>query len=86
MGLTIKSAEDLQAEAKAEQLAHVREEARRYLAETDWMVVRATETGKPALRANKRETSAWLKFTLEGAGARTHGYAFAYSDLSGYRT
>ena len=47
MGLTIKSAQDLQAEAKAEQLAHVREEARRYLSETDWMVVRATETGKP---------------------------------------
>jgi len=29
-----------------------------------------------ALRANKRETIEWLKFTLEGAGERTHGYAF----------
>ena len=28
------------------------------------------------LRANKRETIDWLKFTLEGAGERTHGYAF----------
>ena len=28
------------------------------------------------LHANKRETIEWLKFTLEGAGARTHGYAF----------
>ena len=29
-----------------------------------------------ALRANKLETIDWLKFTLEGAGERTHGYAF----------
>jgi hypothetical protein len=29
-----------------------------------------------ALRANKRETFDWLKFTLEGEGERTHGYAF----------
>jgi hypothetical protein len=29
-----------------------------------------------ALRANKRETFDWLKFTLEGVGERTHGYAF----------
>ena len=28
------------------------------------------------LRANKRETTEWLKFTLEGVGERTHGYAF----------
>ena len=28
------------------------------------------------LRANKRETFDWLKFTLEGVGERTHGYAF----------
>ena len=28
------------------------------------------------LRANKRETFDWLKFTLEGEGDRTHGNAF----------
>jgi len=31
---------------------------------------------RTTLRANKRETIEWLKFTLEGAGERTHGYAF----------
>ena len=29
----------------------------------------------PSLRANKSETIEWLKFTLEGVGERTHGYA-----------
>jgi hypothetical protein len=29
-----------------------------------------------SLRANKGETIEWLKFTLEGEGERTHGYAF----------
>ncbi len=38
-----------------------------------------------ALRANKRETFGWLKFTLEGAGARTHGYAFTDTDFDGCR-
>jgi hypothetical protein len=33
-------------------------------------------TGDGALRANKSETIEWLKFTLEGVGERTHGYAF----------
>ena len=28
------------------------------------------------LRANESETIEWLKFTLEGVGERTHGYAF----------
>ena len=28
------------------------------------------------LRANTSETIEWLKFTLEGVGVRTHGYAF----------
>jgi len=31
--------------------------------------------GGEALRANKSETIEWLKFTLEGVGERTHGYA-----------
>jgi len=38
-----------------------------------------------ALRANKCETFEWLKFTLEGAGARTHGYAFTDTDFAGFR-
>ena len=29
----------------------------------------------PSLRANTSETIEWLKFTLEGVGERTHGYA-----------
>jgi len=32
--------------------------------------------GYPTLRANTSETIEWLKFTLEGVGERTHGYAF----------
>jgi hypothetical protein len=35
------------------------------------------------LRANKRETTDWLKFTLEGAGERTHGYAFTDTTFAG---
>jgi dGTP triphosphohydrolase len=35
----------------------------------------ANKTQVP-LRANKSETIEWLKFTLEGVGERTHGYAF----------
>jgi len=30
---------------------------------------------RTTLRANKSETIEWLKFTLEGVGERTHGYA-----------
>ena len=37
-----------------------------------------------ALRANKRETFDWLKFTLEGAGERTHGYAFTDTAFARY--
>jgi hypothetical protein len=38
---------------------------------------------KMTLRANKRETTDWLKFTLEGAGERTHGYAFTDTTFAG---
>ena len=37
------------------------------------------------LRANKRETITRLKFTLEGAGERTHGYAFTDPPFAGCR-
>jgi hypothetical protein len=37
--------------------------------------VRDAEKPGP-LRANTSETIEWLKFTLEGVGERTHGYAF----------
>jgi len=47
MNLIIKTAADLTAEADAAERARISAEARRYLAETDWMVIRATETGKP---------------------------------------
>jgi hypothetical protein len=36
-----------------------------------------------ALRANKSETYWLLKFTLEGAGERTHGYALTGPACSG---
>jgi len=38
--------------------------------------LKASEKNRAALRANKSETIEWLKFTLEGVGERTHGYAF----------
>jgi hypothetical protein len=38
-------------------------------------VLHNRESSTP-LRANKSETIEWLKFTLEGVGERTHGYAF----------
>jgi len=43
------------------------------------------ETRQVALRANKRETFDWLKFTLEGEGERTHGYAFTDTAFARYR-
>ena len=36
------------------------------------------------LRANKRETIDWLKFTLEVEGERTHGYAFTDTAFARY--
>jgi len=36
------------------------------------------------LRANKRETFDWLKFTLEGEGERTHGNAFTDTAFARY--
>jgi hypothetical protein len=44
--------------------------------------LKATMQRQP-LRANKRETINWLKFTLEGGGERTHGYAFTDSAFAG---
>ena len=48
----------------------------------DWCVERYRPYGGP-LRANKRETIDWLKFTLEGVGERTHGYAFTDTPFAG---
>ena len=47
MSLIVKTAEDLAADAEAAQRARDAIAARRFLADTDWMVIRATETGKP---------------------------------------
>ncbi len=47
MPLIVKTAEDLAADAEAAQRARDAIAARRFLADTDWMVIRATETGKP---------------------------------------
>jgi hypothetical protein len=60
--LTIKTAADLAAEARQAQLDAAAASARAYLADTDWLVVRAAETGKPVpadvaqVRATARET------------------------------
>jgi DNA-binding transcriptional LysR family regulator len=40
------------------------------------------EAQRLPLRANKRETIDWLKFTLEGVGERTHGYAFTITTFA----
>ena len=47
MSLTIRTAEDIAADRAAAARARAAAEAHRYLAETDWMVIRAAETGKP---------------------------------------
>jgi transposase len=43
--------------------------------ERERVVASARRQDRP-LRANTSETIEWLKFTLEGVGERTHGYAF----------
>jgi 2,4-dienoyl-CoA reductase-like NADH-dependent reductase (Old Yellow Enzyme family) len=47
MKLMIKTSADLAAEAAAAEQARAVAEARAYLADTDWMVIRAAESGKP---------------------------------------
>ena len=47
MRLTIKTASQLAADAEAAEQVRAANAARRFLAETDWMVIRAAETGKP---------------------------------------
>ena len=47
MSLTVKTPEQLAAEREAAERAAAAEAARRYLVETDWMVIRAAETGRP---------------------------------------
>jgi 2,4-dienoyl-CoA reductase-like NADH-dependent reductase (Old Yellow Enzyme family) len=60
--MMIKTADDLAAEAAARDRARAVAEARAYLADTDWMVIRAAETGTPvpddvtAARAAARAT------------------------------
>jgi hypothetical protein len=62
MKLTIKTAADLAAEVRQAELDAAAASARDYLADTDWLVVRAAETGKPVpedvakSRAKARET------------------------------
>jgi hypothetical protein len=47
MTLTIKTAAEVSAEAAAAAAAQASAVARQYLADTDWMVIRAAETGVP---------------------------------------
>jgi hypothetical protein len=65
MRLTIKTAADLAAEAETAARARAMAEARAYLAETDWMVIRAAETGKPVPEA-VTEARAAARKTLNG--------------------
>ena len=63
MSLTVKTPEDLAAAQEAAERASAAEAARRYLAETDWMAIRAAETGRPMpedvakARAEARKTA-----------------------------
>lgn len=45
MKMTIKTADDLAAEAAAREVEAEKTKARAYLADTDWMVTRRVETG-----------------------------------------
>jgi hypothetical protein len=65
MKLTIKTAEQIEAERAAAARAQVEAEARAYLAETDWMVIRAAETGKP-VPEDVAEARAAARKTLNG--------------------
>ena len=47
MSLIIRTREQIDAAREATERARAATEARRYLAETDWMVIRAAETGTP---------------------------------------
>lgn len=47
MKLIVRTAEDLLADVAATARRRAADEARRYLAETDWMVIRAAETDVP---------------------------------------
>lgn len=47
MSLIIRTAEQIAVDAAAAERARAAAAARRYLAETDWMVIRAAETGTP---------------------------------------
>jgi hypothetical protein len=47
MKLTIKTASDLALEAQAAERERITQQARAYLDSTDWMVIRAAETGVP---------------------------------------
>jgi hypothetical protein len=52
------------------------DQIRGLLAEHGFVIARDISRLRQALRANTSETIEWLKFTLEGVGERTHGYAF----------
>jgi hypothetical protein len=47
MKLTIRTREEIDAEADAAKAQRAADEARAYLASTDWLVTRFAETGKP---------------------------------------
>ena len=47
MKLTIKTAADMAAEARAQKLAQQHAQARAYLDSTDWLILRLAETGTP---------------------------------------
>ena len=47
MQLVIRTAAELEAEARSRDTARARAEAQAYLASTDWLVTRFSETGTP---------------------------------------
>ena len=63
MKLTIKTPADLAAAAQARENEAARAQARAYLSDTDWLVVRQAETGTPIpddIRQNRAEARSLL--------------------------
>ena len=63
MRLRIKTPEDIAAQAQAQARNAKRAEARAYLSDTDWLVVRQAETGTPIpddIRQNRAEARSLL--------------------------
>ena len=77
---TLDNLKALRLDGMAEAFAELQgQDATVELSHAEWLgllVDREVASRETTLRANTIETIEWLKFTLEGVGERTHGYAF----------